>query len=232
VGYNLPGVKSLLHMTGPVLADIYLGKITKWNDPRIRKLNKGVALPSLSISTVHRSDGSGTTYNFTDYLSSVSKTWKSKVGRNISVDWPVGAGARGSSGVAGVVSQTAGAIGYFDIAYALQNHIKYFAMQNRSGKFATPGIRGITAAASSDQKPARDNSLSIVNPPKKYANAYPISTFTYVILPIKSPKAADLKKFVFWAMTKGQSYGPRLFFVPIPKSVLAVDEKALTKVHS
>jgi len=136
--------------------------------------------------------------------------------------------------VAGVVSSTDGSIGYADVAFALANHLKYFAMKNNSGKFTTPGSRGILAAASSDQKPDATNALSIVNPPKKFANAYPISTFTYVIVPLQSSKAADLKKFLFWAVTKGQTgqYTAKLRFVPIPKSVLVVAEKAIAKIHS
>ncbi len=132
------------------------------------------------------------------------------------------------------MASTPGAIGYADVAYALQNHLKYFAMKNNSGKFTTPGARGILSAASSDQKPAADNSLSIVNPPKKFDNAYPISTFTYVIVPLQSAKAADLKHFLFWAVTNGQTgtYTAKLRFVPLPKSVLVVAEKAIAKIHS
>jgi phosphate transport system substrate-binding protein len=230
--YNLNGVKNLLHIDGPTLAKIYMGQITKWNDPAIRKLNKGASLPDQTITTVHRSDNSGTTFNFTDYLSSVSSAWKSKYGNDVSVNWPGGTSGKGSSGVAAQVSQTPGAIGYVDVAYALKNHLKYFAVENRSSKFTTPGIRGILAAASSDQKPAADNALSIVNPPKKYTNAYPISTFTYVIVPEQTTKAADLKKMIFWALTKGQKYGPPLLFAPLPKPVLVVGERTLKKIHS
>jgi phosphate transport system substrate-binding protein len=232
--YNLPGVKNLLHMNGPTLAKIFLGQIATWNDPAIQALNKGVSLPSTKITIAHRSDNSGTTYNLTDYLSSVSATWKSQLGVGVAVNWPVGVGAKGSSGVAGVVSSTEGAIGYADVAFALQNHLKYFSMKNRSGKYTTPGSRGILAAASSDQKPDANNALSIVNPPKKFDNAYPISTFTYVIVPQQSAKAADLKKFLFWAVTKGQTaqYTAKLRFVPIPKSVLVVAEKTIAKIHS
>jgi phosphate transport system substrate-binding protein len=232
--YNLPGVKNLLHMDGPTLARIFMGQISKWNDPAIQRLNKGVSLPSTAITVAHRSDNSGTTYNLTDYLSSVSPAWASHFGKGVAVSWPVGVAGKGSSGVAGVVSSTPGAIGYADVAYALASHLNYFAMKNRSGKFTTPGSRGILAAASSDQKPAADNSLSIVNPPKKYDNAYPISTFTYVIVPLRSSKAADLRHFLFWAVTKGQSgpYTAKLRFVPLPKSVLVVAEKAIAKIHS
>ena len=232
--YNLPGVKNLLHMDGATLAKIFMGQITKWNDPAIAALNKGASLPSTAITIAHRSDNSGTTYNLTDYLSSVSPAWKAQLGTGVAVNWPVGVGGKGSSGVAGVVSSTPGAIGYADVAYALANHLKYFAMKNNSGKFTTPGARGILAAATSDQKPAADNSLSIVNPPKKFANAYPISTFTYVIVPMQSSKAADLKHFLFWAVTKGQTgtYTAKLRFVPLPKPVLVVAEKAIAKIHS
>ncbi len=230
--YNLPGVKNLLHMDGPTLAKIYSGQITAWNDAAIRRLNKGVSLPSTAIAVVHRSDNSGTTFNFTDYLSSVSKAWKSSYGRGVAVDWPAGTGAKGSSGVAATVGQTLGGIGYVDVAYALKNHLKFFAMKNRSDTFTTPGLRGILAAASSDQKPDATNALSIVNPPKKFKLAYPISTFTYVIVPTKTDKASELRKFLFWAVTKGQTAGPKLLFQPIPNSVLVASEKAISKIHA
>jgi phosphate transport system substrate-binding protein len=229
--YNLDGVKNLLHMNGATLAKIFAGQITKWNDPAIKKLNKGVDLPGQQIATVHRSDNSGTTYNFTDFLSSASPAWKSKYGKGVSVNWPVGTGQRGSSGVAAGVSQTPGGIGYVDVAYALKNHLKYFAMQNRSGKFATPGLKGILGAAAAQVKPdPTTNELSIVDPPTKFKLAYPVSTFTYVIVPTSSPKAAELRKFLFWAVTRGQSYGPKLLFQPIPKSVLVVAEKTIAKI--
>jgi phosphate transport system substrate-binding protein len=231
VFYNAPSVKNLLHMDGPTLAKIFMGQITTWNDPAIKKLNAGVSLPGDKIAIVHRSDNSGTTYNFTEYLSAVSPAWKSQIGKGVAVDWPTGTGARGSSGVAAAVTQTAGAIGYADVAYAKANHLKFFAMKNASGKFTTPGLRGIIAAASSDQKPDANNELSIVNPPKKYPLAYPISTYTYVIVPTSSSKAPELKKFLFWAVTKGQSYGPKLLFQPIPKNVLVVAEKTIAKIH-
>jgi phosphate transport system substrate-binding protein len=231
--YNLNGVKNLLHMDGATLARIFDGEITTWNDAAIKKLNPGVSLPSDKIAIVHRSDNSGTTYNFTDYLASASPAWKSKIGIGVAVDWPTGTGARGSSGVAATVAQTPGAIGYVDVAYAKANHLKFLAVKNRSGKYTTPGLRGILAAATSDQKPnAQTNELSIVNPPKKYDLAYPISTYTYVIVPLQSAKAAELKKFLFWAVTKGQTFGPKLLFQPIPKSVLVVAEKTIAKIHA
>jgi phosphate transport system substrate-binding protein len=233
VMYNLSGSKNLLHMDGPTLAKIFMGQITQWDDPAIQKLNKGVSLPDTKITIAHRSDGSGTTYNFTDYLAAVSPSWKSQIGRGTSVNWPVGVGGRGSSGVSAIVAQTEGSIGYADAAFALKSHFKYFAMKNASGKFATPGLKGVLAAATSDQKPdPTTNELSIVNPPKKYPLAYPISTYTYVIVPTSTSKAADLRKFLFWAVTKGQKYGPKLLFVPIPKPVLVVAEKSIAKIKS
>ncbi len=232
--YNLSGAKNLLHMDGPTLARIFMGQIKTWDDPAIRKLNPGVKLPSQPIAVVHRSDNSGTTYNLTDYLSSVSPAWKSRYGTGVSVDWPVGTGGKGSSGVAAIVSQTPGAIGYADVAYALQNHLDYFAIKNRSGKFTVPALRNILAAATLDTTPAADGSLSIVNPPKakKYAQAYPISTYTYVIVPLQTPKARELKIFISWAVTHGQSYGPKLIFQPLPLAVVRYDEKAIAKIHS
>lgn len=229
--YNLDGARNLLHMNGVTLAKIFAGQITKWNDPAIQKLNKGVKLPDQQIATFHRSDNSGTTYNFTDYLSSSSSDWKSKYGKGVAVNWPTGTGQRGSSGVAAGVTQTPGAIGYVDVAYALKNHLKYFAMQNKAGKYATPGLRGILGAAAAQVKPdPQTNELSIVNPPTKFKLAYPVSTYTYVIVPTSSPKAAELRKFLFWAVTRGQSYGPKLLFPPIPKPVLVVAEKTIAKI--
>jgi phosphate transport system substrate-binding protein len=231
--YNLPGVKNNLHLSGKVVADIYLGKITKWNDARITKLNKGVSLPDTNITPVVRSDGSGTTFNFTDYLSSASTEFRDKVGKSTSVSWPGKAvGGRGSSGVSAILRSTPGAIGYADIAYALTNKIQFAAVQNRSGKYALPGIRGITAAAAADTKFSPDNSLSIVNPPrgKKFAQAYPICTYSYVILPTKTAKAASLKQFVTWAITDGQQYGKRLLFVKLPSYVVARDKAQLKRV--
>jgi phosphate transport system substrate-binding protein len=229
--YNMPSLKNNLHMSGPVLAKIFEGVITKWSDPEIQALNKGVSLPDTSISVVHRSDNSGTSYNFTQYLSAVSAPWHRDYGWGVSVNWPAGTGAQGSSGVSATVGQTAGAIGYVDVAYALHNHLQFFAVQNAAGKFELPNLRDIKTAALSDAKPAKDNSLTIVNPPKKFKTAYPISTFTYAIVPLKSSKAAPMKKFLTWAVTKGQSYATDLIFQPLPSSVLKVDMAAIKKIH-
>jgi phosphate transport system substrate-binding protein len=232
--YNLPGVRNNIHLTGSVIADMYLGKISKWNDARIKKLNPGVSLPDTDVTPVYRSDGSGTTFNVTDFLSATSKTFGNQIGHNTAVDWPKGVGGRGSSGVSAILVRTPGAIGYADIAYALANKLQFAAVQNASGKFALPGLRGIQAAAQADKKFDSRNFLSIVNPPKgaKYATAYPICTYTYVILPLQSSKGATLKAFVNWAITRGQAYGGKLLFVPLPAYVVAKDKTILKKVSA
>jgi len=232
ISYNLPTAPPHLSISGKVLADIYLGKVTEWNDPAIAKLNKGVSLPSTKITPIYRSDNSGTSYNFTEYLSSASADWKSKIGKGVSVNWPTGVGGRGSSGVSGVLSRTEGGIMYADVAFSLKSHFKFFKVQNRAGKYQLPGIRGITAAAATVTKVPAGNELSIVNPAKSQPAAYPICTFTYVIVPTKSSNAADLRKFIFWALTAGQKLGPRLLFVPIPKPVLFAAEKTLKQVQA
>jgi phosphate ABC transporter phosphate-binding protein len=232
--YNLSGLQHL-NMTGSVLAQIYMGKITKWDAPAIKKLNKGKNLPSKPITVVHRSDSSGTSYNFTDYLSHVSHAWKSQVGTGTAVSWPTGEGEKGSSAVAGAVRTTAGGIGYVDVYYAVHNHLGLFKMKNRSGSFVQARAKGITAAAALDTHPAKDGSLSIVNPPKskKFKNAYPICTYTYVDVQKSSGgNAANLKKLLSWAITKGQSYGPALIFEPLPKAVVTFDKKQIKKIHS
>lgn len=220
-----------LKVSGPVLANIFLGTIKKWDDPAIKKLNPGITFPNENITPVYRSDGSGTSYNFTDYLSSVSQTWKSKIGFSTQPTFPTGVGGRGSSGVAGVVKNTEGAIGYADIAYAVANHIAVMAVQNKAGKYTTPGIKSIGAAAATLRMGA-NNEIHIVNPPKSAPFAYPISTFVYVIIPQKTSSAPDLRKFIFWALTSGQKYGVKLRYVPIPKAVLVASEKTLKKVQS
>ena len=235
VPYNLPGVNKRLILNGPVLANIYLGNITNWNAAAIKALNPGVSLPDQKITVVYRSDGSGSTYAFTNYLATVSPQWKSKVGKNTSVNFPAGTGARGSAGVAGVVKSTPGALTYVDAAYSIQNKFQFALIQNRAGAFATPGVRGVTAALSTLPKKVTNLSqLKIVDPPAKCGKrAYPISTFTYVIVPTNSgDKAADLRKFVYWAVTGGQKFGPPLFFVPLPKSVNGFNYREIKKIQS
>ncbi len=233
IAYRVDGAPNHLHLTGKVLSGIFLGKIKRWNDPAIRKLNKGADLPATSITVIHRSDNSGTTYNVTDYLSSVSSEWRSQVGRGVAVSWNGGVGAPKSNGVAAALSQTDGGIAYIDVAYVLKNHFKLAAMQNRAGKFQLPGLRGISAAAATITKvQARNSGLSIVNPPKSQPLAYPISTFTYAIVPQKTGKAKELKQFVFWALTQGQKFGPKLLFAPVPRVVLGASERTLSSIHS
>ena len=232
--YDLPGLQHL-KMTGAVLANIYMGKITSWSSPAIKKLNKGRNLPDTAITVVHRSDSSGTSFNFTDYLSHVSHAWKSQVGTGTAVSWPAGEGEKGSSGVAAAVRTTRGAIGYVDVDYAIVNHLGLMQMKNRSGRFVLPRAKGIRAAAALDIHPAKDGSLSIVNPPKskKYRTAYPISTYTYVDVQKSSgANAGNIKKVLNWAVTKGQSYGPAIVFEPLPKPVVTFDKKQIKKIHS
>jgi len=233
IPYHLEGLTKRLHLTGSILADIFLGKITRWNDPRLMKINKGASLPNQQITVIHRSDGSGTTYNISDYLSKVSPEWKSKVGRGTSLNWPTGVAARGSSGVSGALSQTNGGITYVDVAFSLANHFKFAAVQNRAGKFQIPGLNAIKAAGSTILRVAPGNGgISIVDAAKRQPLAYPICTFTYVIVPKQTSKAADLKKFVRWALTKGQTDGPKLLFSPLPGVVLKASLKTIAQVHS
>jgi phosphate transport system substrate-binding protein len=232
VMYNLDGAPPHLKVTGKVLADIFLGKVTSWNSPALKKLNPGVNLPAEKITPIFRSDGSGTTFNFTDYLSHVSGTFAQKVGTGTQVNFPVGVGGRGSSGISAVLARTNGGIAYADVAYALKNHFKFFAVQNKAGKYQLPGLLQIAAAAATVKFIPADNSLSIVDPAKSAKSAYPISTYTYVILPKKTDRAADLKKFVSWALTTGQKAGPKLLFQPIPKMVLTRAKATLAQVKS
>jgi phosphate transport system substrate-binding protein len=237
LSYNLPGVPNQLHLSGDVIAKIYLGQITNWNDPAIARLNPKVKLPDLAITAVHRSDGSGDTYAFTDYLQRVSKQFQTTVGNNTLVNWPGGVGASGNAGVAGVISSTAGAIGYLSAAYTIPNHLKVAAIQNAAGAFATPGLRGIAAAAAAFPTPTDTTNgveMHIVNPPKSAGKlAYPISTYTYVIVPRQTAKATQLRKLVFWALTSGnRKFGPKLIFVPtFPTKVLSAAEKTLKSVQ-
>jgi phosphate transport system substrate-binding protein len=234
IAYNVPGAPVHVRLDGKTLAKIFLGQITNWNDAAIKALNPGASMPDLKITPIFRSDGSGTTYNFTDYLSAVSSEWKSKVGNSTSVSFPAGIGARGSSGVAGLVSRTEGGITYVDVAFALKNHIKFAAVRNNAGKFLFPSLRRIQAAAQAFTKVPANNEVHIVNPPKSATYAYPISTYTYVILPQQTPRSAELRKLVFWALTQGQKaqFTAKLLFVPLPKPVLVASEKTLKTIHT
>jgi phosphate transport system substrate-binding protein len=234
IAYNVPGAPVHLRLDGPTLAKIFLGDITNWNDAAIAKLNPGANMPNLKITPIFRSDGSGTTYNFTDYLSAVSGTWKSKVGNSTAVSFPTGIGARGSAGVAGLVSRTDGGITYVDVAFALKNHIRFAAIKNAAGKFLFPSLRRISAAAAAFPKVPASNEMHIVNPPKSAPLAYPISTYTYVIVPQQTSHAAELRKLIFWALTQGQQakFTAPLLFVALPKPVLVASEKTLKTIHT
>lgn len=230
--YNLPGLDCILRLTGPVIADIYLGKVTSWDDAAIKKVNPRCNLPGTKITPVYRSDNSGTTYNVTDYLSAVSSEWRSKLGVGVNAQWPAGVGARGSSGVSGVLTKTEGAIGYADVAYAKANRIRFASILNASGRYATPGLRGIDAAADTLPKKIGGNgALSIVNPPKGNPLAYPISTFSYVVVPTKSDRSAELRKMIYWAVTQGQKLGPPLLFEPLPVKVQAFAFRQIKQIQ-
>jgi len=217
--YNLAGVSDL-RFTGPLLANIYLGKITKWNDPAIAKVNPGVKLPATDIAVAHRSDGSGTTFIFLDYLSKVSPEFQSKVGANASVNWPVGVGGKGNDGVAGLVSQTPGAIGYVELIYAIQNKIDFGAVQNATGEFVKASADAVTKAAAGAPIPS-DFRVSITNAPG--AGAYPISSFTWLLLYQSSSdttRARAMVDFVKWALTDGQAVASDLGYAPVPAAVV------------
>jgi phosphate transport system substrate-binding protein len=230
--YNLPNVKAELKFSGPVLADIFLGKITKWNDPAIAKLNAGVTLPASDITVAHRADGSGTTYIWVDYLAKVSPEWKSKVGVATSVNWPTGVGGRGNEGVAGLVTQTPGAVGYVELIYALQNKIAYGAVQNAAGEFLKASVPAVTAAAAAaaTQMPA-DFRVSITNAPGK--GVYPISSFTWLLLYENAKDKAQAKTmvdFMKWALTDGQKFAADLGYAPLPEAVVKLEMAALAKI--
>jgi phosphate transport system substrate-binding protein len=230
--YNIPNVSAELKFTGPVLADIFLGKITKWNDPALAKLNSGVNLPATDITVVHRSDASGTTYIWVDYLAKVSAEWKSKAGVATAVNWPVGLGGKGNEGVAGLVTQTPGSIGYVELIYALQNKISYGSVQNMAGEFMKASEASVTAAAggAAARMPA-DFRVSITN--AEGTGVYPISSFTWLLL-YESPKDKAQSKimvdFVKWALTDGQKFAAGLGYAPLPDAVVKLEMAALQKV--
>jgi phosphate transport system substrate-binding protein len=227
--FNVPGISDL-KFSPDVLADIYLGKIANWNDPRIAKDNAGVSLPNLKIIVVHRSDGSGTSYIFTDYLSKVSSDWANGPGRGASPSWPMGVGGKGNPGVAGLVRQLPGAIGYVELLYALQNHISYGEIKNAEGNWVKASIDGVTAAAASIKQMPSDYRVSITNAPGK--DAYPISSFTYLLVPLKFPDAAKgkvIKDLLSWMITSGEGEAAGLSYAPLPKSV---SDKVLKTVYS
>ena len=230
--YNIPDVSAELRFTGKVLADIYLGKITKWNDAAIRNLNPAVNLPGAEITVVHRSDGSGTSYIWCDYLSKVSPEYKKTVGVATSVNWPVGVGGKGNEGVAGLVKQTPGSIGYVELIYAIQNRISYGSVQNMDGEFVRASTETVSnAAASAAKNMPKDFRVSITNAPGH--DVYPISSFTWLLLQ-ESPKDVARSRimvdFTRWALSGGQGLAPQLGYAPIPKEVVALEMEALKRV--
>jgi phosphate transport system substrate-binding protein len=232
--YNIPGVSGELKFTGKVLADIYLGRITKWNDPAIAGLNAGTPLPGTDITVVHRSDGSGTTYIWVDYLSKVSPDFKQKVGVATSVNWPVGVGGKGNEGVAGLVKQMPGSIGYVELIYALQNKIDYGSVQNMAGEFVRSSLESVTAAAGAAASAMpKDFRVSITNAPGK--GVYPISSFTWLLFyenPKDKQRARIMVDFMKWALTDGQRFAPELGYAPVPASVVQLEQAALQKIKT
>ena len=231
--YNIDGVEAELKFSGPLLADIFLGKVTKWNDPSIMKLNPRVSLPGGDITVVHRSDGSGTTYIFVDYLGKVSPDWKKAVGIATSVNWPTGVGGKGNEGVAGLVKQMPGSIGYVELIYALQNKIDFGSVQNAAGEFVRASLDSVTrAAAATKGKMPPDFRVSITNAPG--AGVYPISSFTWLLF-YESPKdkraARTMTDFMRWALHDGQKYCADLGYAPLPEEVVAMETEALKKIR-
>jgi phosphate transport system substrate-binding protein len=230
--YNLSGVSQQLKFTGPLLADIVLGKVKKWNDPAIVKLNPGVTLPSADITFVHRSEGSGTTFIFADYLGKISPELKTKVGVDASLKWPVGVGGKGNEGVSGMVTQTPGSLGYVELVYALQNKIAVGAVQNSTGAFVNPSVSSVTAAAAgaaANMPP--DFRVSITNAPG--ADAYPIASFTWILLyedPPEKAQARAMRDFMRWALTDGQKMAPELGYASLPQQVIDLELKALEQL--
>jgi phosphate transport system substrate-binding protein len=230
VAYNVKGAPSQLKLSGPVVADIYLGKIKTWNDPAIAKLNPGAKLPATAIRPIYRSDSSGDTYAFTDYLSKVSPEWKSKVGASTSVSFPSGQGSKGNSGVGGSLTHTDGGIAYLAISYVFDSHLNYALIQNAAGKFPQPGVSSIAAAAKAGNGFKSDNSISLVDPPASAPDAYPIATYTYALVPQSTPKASTIKPFLLYAIGPGQKFGAKLQFAPLAPQVIARDKQTIAKI--
>ena len=229
--YNVSGAPKNLKLSGEVLADIYLGKVTTWDDPAIAALNPGASLPSTKITPVYRSDGSGDTFAFTNYLSTVSPEFKSKIGTSTQVKFPTGIGAEKNDGVSAAISQTDGAIGYVGLAYALSNELSMPLVENSAGNFPEPGVESVEAAADAISKIGPNNEISLADLPASAKDAYPISTYTYVIVPLESEKAEALKKFITYAIGKeAQEFGPDLDFAPLPGQVVAAGKKAIAKI--
>jgi phosphate transport system substrate-binding protein len=228
VGYNVPGVPASLHLTGPIIADIFLGKISNWDDPQIAKLNAGTHLPHARIFVAHRSDGSGTTYIVTDYLAKVSSEWKTRVGTGKSVQWPIGLGGKGNAGVAGLLKTRPNSIGYVELAYALQNNITYAAVRNAKGKFILPSSESASAAADGVKLPP-DMRASLTNSPNP--TGYPITGFTWLIVYRDGNREAALKPFLNWVVTQGQSFTKPLSYAPLPASLRQHTTQMISSIH-
>jgi phosphate transport system substrate-binding protein len=229
--YNIPGVNAELKFTPDALAGIFLGKITKWNDKALTGPNPGVSLPDRDIIVVHRSDGSGTTYIWTDYLSKISPEWQSQAGKGTSVKWPVGLGGKGNEGVAGSIRQLQGSIGYVELIYAVQNNISYGSVKNAAGNFVKASLESVTAAAASAPKMPADFRISITNPPGK--DAYPISSFTWLLIPAQAKDASHSKilaDFLNWMVTDGQRMTAALSYAPLPEGVVEKEKEAIKQV--
>jgi len=231
--YNIPGVSEEINFTPDALAGIFLGKITNWSDPELKKANPGVNLPDKNIVVIHRSDGSGTTYVWVDYLSKVSPEWKSRVGVNSSVNWPIGLGAKGNEGVAGLIRQTPNSLGYVELVYAVQNKLAYGKVQNSAGSFVKADLMSVTAAAAGDVKtmPA-DFRVSITNSSGK--DGYPISSFTWLLIPSQiqdQAKKKVIKDFLQWMLTDGQNMVEALSYAKLPKEVVAMEQRALAGIQ-
>jgi phosphate transport system substrate-binding protein len=227
VGFHIDGIGHKLKLTGSVLAKIYLGQISNWNDPAIKSLNKGVKLPNLKITPIYRSDGSGDTYAFTNYLTDVSGAWKSKVNFSTSVSFPTGVGQKGNSGVTAALESTDGGIAYIAVSYLIAHSIPAVAVKNAAGRYEYPNLKNIESAAQTVKHVPGNNELHIVNPPKSAKIAYPISTFTYAIVPHGAKQAGLLKQFIKYSLTTGQHFGAALDFAPIPKIVLDAAKNAV-----
>jgi phosphate transport system substrate-binding protein len=230
--YNLPEVSQALKFSGPLLADIFLGKVTKWNDAAIANVNPGIKLPATDITVVHRSDGSGTTFIWVDFLSKVSPDWKQKVGVAASVNWPTGVGGKGNEGVSGLVRQTPGSIGYVELIYALQNKIAYGSVQNAAGEFVGASVVSVTAAAASAiAAMPKDFRVSITNAPGR--GAYPISSFTWLLLnenPKDKTQGKVMVDFMKWALTDGQKFASQLGYAPLPTELIKLELDALKQI--
>jgi phosphate transport system substrate-binding protein len=232
IGYNVPGVGHHLNLSAATLAGIYLGNIKNWDDPSIKKSNPKLHLPNLAITPVFRSDGSGDTYAFTNYLSKVSKTWASKVSFATSVQFPTGVGGKGNSGVASVLESTKGAIAYVAVSYLISQKLNAAAVQNSAGNYEFPNLQNIANAAAQVKRVPANNELHIVDAPKRFKIAYPISTFTYAIVPTSGNKQASLlRSFISYALNKGQRTGPSLDFAPLPKVVLDADKSTVKSLN-